>query len=749
MQDVRRCLGAAHNTPRTTACILLRVQRKAIQQLSTGLINRIAAGEVIERPASVVKELVENALDAGAKRIVVEVEDGGRELVRVIDDGSGIPAEQLPLAFAEHATSKLACDEDLFRIDTMGFRGEALASIGSVSHARLLSRTIESEAAYEIFNRGGTVTAAQAAAGNVGTTLEIRNLFYNTPARRKFMKGSATEFGHISDIVLRLALPYPQVSFKLSHNGRVSLDLPAAGDRDRWLSAWPKEFAEQHLPLEVRDAEVRLRGLIGLPETARPTPKYQYVYLNGRHVRDKFITHAAREAFRGLMEPGRHPAVILLLDIPPADVDVNVHPTKIEVRFRDSGRIHGLVLSALREKLLGSDLTPNAVAFRSDADVPFREEMRQRLAAFFKGPGASLAAPLPGASENGSGPAAAAGFDFLPPEPVQGRLPLTTRPIEDQAGERRETQGVGPAGGLGEPIDRRALMLRFLEGFPATPTGPQAGEIGNVERPTALVTAEEASALDEAIPSAQARLENAALSAETNRIGSAPPGIVSHEGNVSHNSRVAQADSTGPRPPSPPARAATSKNSAIQVHNSYLVAETEEGMIIIDQHALHERVMYEELRGRLLRGPLEAQRLLIPATVAATPRQMALLDSIAPLLQRLGVELSPFGPQTLAVHAFPSFLEKLDPAEFVRELLERGEQELLDLHDEELLHEVLDMMACKAAVKAGDPLTGAEIEALLQHRHLVERSSNCPHGRPTTLRLTLSDLEKQFKRTGF
>src|SRR5688500_249266 len=259
------------------------MERRRIQQLSASLVNRIAAGEVIERPAAVVKELVENAIDAGSTNILVEVEDGGRALIRVTDDGSGIPPDDLPLAFASHATSKLRDDDDLFRINTMGFRGEALASIGSVSHARILSRTPASEAAYEIHNRGGVISDAQAAAGNTGTTVEVRNLFFNTPARRKFIKGAATEFGHVSEMVLRLALPHPGIAFKLLHNNRTALDLPPTGSaEERLLAAWPDEFREQRLPLDVRDAELKLRGVVGLPELARPTAKYQYVYLNGR-----------------------------------------------------------------------------------------------------------------------------------------------------------------------------------------------------------------------------------------------------------------------------------------------------------------------------------------------------------------------------------------------------------------------------------------------------------------------------------
>jgi DNA mismatch repair protein MutL len=615
------------------------MERRSIHQLSPSLVNRIAAGEVIERPASVVKELVENSIDAGATQITVEVEDGGRELIRVIDDGCGIPANELPLAFASHATSKLQTDEDLFAISTMGFRGEALASIGAVSHARVLSRTSESDAAYEIFNRGGTISAAQAAAGNVGTTIDVRNLFFNTPARRKFMKGSQTEFGYINDAVLRTALPHPKISFKLLHNGKVVLDLPATIEQERLLAAWPTEFHDQRLPIQSRDAEVRLWGIVGLPDLARPSAKYQYFFLNGRPIRDKFIQHAVRESYRGLTEPGRYPAAILMLTVPPQDVDVNVHPTKSEVRFRDSGRIHGLVMAVIREKLMESDLAPTAVPMSNDADDRARMDMQAKLAAFFRG---QFPAPT------------------TAPAPAFPPLPL----------------GEGRGEGVSS-VESFSVLNQTPHALPPTDTPFRPAPI----HPNPLPGGE---------------------------------GI-----------------------------------RAIQLHNSYLVAESEDGLIIIDQHALHERIMFEELMARVTRGPLESQRLLIPITLPASSRQMALLDQIQALLQRLGIELSSFGPQTIAIQGFPSFLERLDPAEFVRELLERGEQELLDLHEEELLHEILDMMACKAAVKAGDPLTSGEIEALLARKDLVSRSSNCPHGRPTTLRLTLKDLEKQFKRTGF
>lgn len=592
--------------------------RKPIRQLPPGLINRIAAGEVIERPASAVKECVENALDAGATRILVEIVEGGRSMIRITDDGVGIPPDELPLAFAAHATSKISRDEDLFAVATMGFRGEALASIGSVSFARIVSRTPESDSAHEIANRGGDISSVRPLAGDRGTTIEIRDLFFNVPARRKFLKGSATEAGHVSDAITRVALARPDVSFKLISDGRTSLDLPASSPRLRWLEAWPESMRDSALDLDRRDDLIRICGVIGLPELAQPHTKHQHLLVNGRWVRDKFVGHALKEAYRGLTEPGRNPAAVLMIDLPPDSVDVNVHPTKSEVRFRDSSRIHGLVLASIREVLLGNDLAPRAElrpVVSRDVE-PVRDELREQLAAFFRA---------------GSTPA--------------------------------------PAGG------------RFVP----EPIAPP--------------------------PSADVR---------------APVPIEAE-----------------------PARQAIAAISAVQIHNSYLVAESEDGLVIIDQHALHERIMFEELLARVSRGPLESQRLLIPMTAPLASGQIDHLPKIKPVFERLGIEIDAIGPDTVAVHAFPSFLHRLDPVAFVKDAFDRADNDAAVLDQESLVRDVLDLMACKAAVKAGDPLTQAEISALMAQRDLVTRSSNCPHGRPTTLKLTLRDLEKQFKRTGF
>lgn len=679
--------------------------RRPIAQLPPDLVNRIAAGEVIERPASVVKELVENALDAGARRITVEIEDGGRSLVRVIDDGAGIARDELPLAFAQHATSKLRDDLELAAIQTMGFRGEALASIGSVSRARILSRCGE-EAAWEIRNDGGRISPPMAAAGNAGTAVEVRDLFFNTPARRKFLKSAAAESGQVTDMLIRLALPRADVHFRYVRDGKVVGDWPAAlhegecasSERaqalyaespqvQRLLIAWPAEYVEafcaRPMCIDASDGRQgsvwRLRGIVGLPEFAATAARYQHFYVNGRAVRDRSAGHALREAYRGLTEPGRHPAAVLMLQLPPDEVDVNVHPTKAEVRFRDASRVWSLVHSAVREALLSSgDLAPKA---RPQADPPAwsvpREDVRHTLASFFK---------------------EALGQAQQRLEP-SGNAPAATDALET---------GLG----LGE-VDRDAIKIALRDEARASRalTGSRAGQ------------------------------EDAAADRERRLVVGGPAGS-----DVEPAREPAFA--AAPDHSATPGGSATVR--AIQLHNSYLVVQSDDGMEIIDQHALHERIIFEDLLARLKRGAMEGQRLLLPVTFEAPEAQVALVEELSPALQRLGIEAEAFGPRSVAVHAFPSFLARLDPAAFITELLSRAEGEHIAPADEEtMLHEVLDMMACRAAVKAGDPLTPAEIAALVERRGLVARSSNCPHGRPTTLRLSLADLERQFKRTGF
>lgn len=615
-----------------------------IRPLPPLLVNQIAAGEVVERPASVVKELVENSLDAGASRILVELEQGGIELIRITDDGRGIPPDELALALAPHATSKIRDASDLDRVATMGFRGEALASITSVSRLTLRSRATDQTAAAELSAEGDSIGEVRPAAGPPGTCVTVRNLFFNTPARRKFLRTPQTEQGHCLDWLRDLALAWPAVAFEVRTDGRVALDVPPnQGPRERAIAIVGKELESQLLECHYDAFDdsrgLTLWGLVGLPSIARATNKAQHVFINGRAVRDKTIQHALREAYRGLIEPGRHPTAVLMLAMGPEAVDVNVHPAKLEVRFRDQSAVHSGVLRAVREALRRADLTPEFSPSRPAISYGER--------------------------------------DAILPMPERPREPL--------------------------PI----AAARFVESFGrVAPAGPQARlDIGAIRE--ALAT-----------PPAPAAPDAAPTSVSE---ASTPAGPVQ-------------------APPPPP---------LLQVHRSYVVTQDDEGIVIIDQHALHERVMFEALLARVSKEDLESQRLLMPAAIAAEAAHLALLPRLAGLFKRIGIAAEPLGPRAIGVFAFPSFLFErgVDPVEFVSALLDRAAAEDFAPDGEEAMREVLDMMACKAAVKAGDRLQTPELAALIDLREDVERSSNCPHGRPTSIRLSLRELERRFGRS--
>ena len=628
-----------------------------IKVLSDLLVNKIAAGEVIERPASVVKELVENSVDAGASHVSITIEDGGKQLIRVSDDGVGMDAESLRLAVMPHATSKISTEDDLFNIGTLGFRGEALPSIGSVSQMRIVSRPKDQIEGSEIIVAAEKVESSSAAGCRAGTTIEVRDLFFNVPARRKFLKSNATEVGHINEQISRLALAHRQVGFDLTNNGRNTMKLPGGGGiRERLSSLFGAELAGELITIERAERGLHIEGYVAPPSKSRSTAAGQYILLNGRFIRDKFVQHAVREAYRGLMEHNRHPIVFLFLTVEPSMVDVNVHPTKTEVRWQDSNLVHSQVLAALRDKFLTSDLAPAVrtsslgESERPDPEPADAEEFRRGAAAFFKS------------------------------------LPPTDRSVGDKFNPSRF--GGGGAGGGAPDFAREARSPDEIR--PAVWKTLYGSDAGVRQSPS--------------------------------------------ESFGSSSSETALEDDR-------------TRWKAIQIHNTYLVAETEEGMVIIDQHALHERIMYEKLKKQFVSGPLESQRLLLPETMNATGREMALLQENEELLHKLGIEAEPFGQDSIAIHAFPSLLKDADAISFLRDLLDQLGEKGKQWSAEEAIHEILDMMSCKAAVKAGDPLTPEEIDALISQKSFVDKSSNCPHGRPTTLRFRISDLEKQFKRT--
>ncbi|MGP1310250.1 MAG: DNA mismatch repair endonuclease MutL [Phycisphaerales bacterium] len=603
---------------------------REIIRLPTLVVNQIAAGEVVERPASVVKELVENAIDAGATRIAVDLEQGGIELVRVTDDGAGVPLEQAPLMLAPHATSKVREIGDLDAIATMGFRGEAVASILSVSRMSVRSRTRDAEGGWSIEASGDEVGEPAPCAAPVGTSVAVRTLFFNTPARRKFLRTVGTEQTRCAEVVRDAALAHAHIGFTLTvrterGDERTLFEYPPGqSPRERAIEVLGREYESQLLEIHADtfdDARgVALWGLIGLPSIARSTARAQHVFVNGRPVRDRTIQHAIGEAYRGLIEPGKYPTAAILLEMSPAGVDVNVHPTKTEVRFRDSSAVHQTVYRACRDALRARDLTPVWEWKKRESEGPAQP--------------------------------------FLP------------------ARADEEPSPTPPTGGRGS------------DGEADTTSLPRSGR-GEGQGPS------------------PARVE-------------AKPSVL-------------------PRP----------ADRVLQVHNSYLVTQDEEGLLIIDQHALHERVMFEKLLARLgEKGSLESQRLLTPTVVEVGAHQMGKLEELQETLTRLGVEAHPIGRASVAVHAFPSFLfdRGVEPGEFLLELFDKADARGLAAGKEEALHEVLDMMACKAAIKAGDRMSEGELTELLALRERVERSSNCPHGRPTTIRLPIRELEKRFGR---
>jgi DNA mismatch repair protein MutL len=618
-----------------------------IQQLPHSVVTKIAAGEVIERPASVVKELLENAVDAGSHRIDVEIEQGGTDLIRVVDDGCGIIADDLPLALASHATSKLQSADELFQIQTLGFRGEALASIGGVAQVMLQSRPAGEACGAQIACNGGELSEVRAWNGSPGTRIEVRHLFYNTPVRRKFLRTPSTEMGHISEAFTRLALAHSRSLFEadvergvrsrglhltLRHNNKGVYDLPSSAVLlDRIAAFFGPEVSNQLYAVQNHQGAATLTGYIADPACERGTARMQYLFVNGRCIRDRTLGHAIQEAYRGLLMTGRYAVTFLFLDLPPEQIDVNVHPTKAEVRFRDSQALHHLVFSTIRQRLRAENLT---------ARLQLPSTMR---------PSESLGTP--------SQPAPA--LDTAP-------WSLTSPPADER----------GPALPFVAPVP------------PSTPGLP----------------------------------------------GPIPP--------------VEAAPST---PPAPPPSSMTTRDGhpaskIIQLYDSYLVVETEEGMLVIDQHALHERILFEQIKRRIQSGPLETQPLLIPEPVELTAEQAARALEHREALAELGLGIEDFGGGTVLLTSYPALLSRRSPQTILHAVVDHLVSKERTPSREMLFNDLMSVMACHAAVRAGDRLTPEQMAALVEQRQLADDTHHCPHGRPTALLFSRHDLERQFRR---
>jgi len=621
----------------------------SIRILPPEVVSRIAAGEIVERPSSVLKELIENSIDSGATEVLIELEDGGKRLIRIRDNGSGIEPEDLPLAFERHATSKLTDEHvagGLFGIGTLGFRGEALASVASVADVEVLTRTHKAPHGYR-YRPGGSPSPA--AVPDTGTTIEVRSLFHNVPARRKFLRSSSTELSHALDAVTRLALGFPGIRFRAGHEGKSAFDFKAARDLgERLEQILGKDAAALLLPLATGSAPPCVSGFVGNPRLSRKDGRGQSFFVNGRWVRDRVLSHALRSAYQGYQTPGSQPVAYLFIDVPEDEVDVNVHPAKVEVRFRESSQVYSLVQRSVRDAL--------------DAGAE------------------------------------------------RGQEPLAGAPLESAAPGMRSASAAA-----GAPPDAlaaiRAAALEFLRSPERAPAPRMRGN-GGIARASAS-------------PSEPFFAE------------SAPP--------VSPPSAV-----PGPRRVLP----------AFQILDSYIVLESPEGLVLIDQHAFHEKIIFEEVVRRMQEGRVESQRLLLPEVVDVPPSWMPISGEVARALAPFGFEIEPFGETAVAIHAFPGVLDRetggTDLGAIVRaafeSALEHGGKVLEEPGGEApgalgaAVRRLAATIACKRAVKAGQRLREDEIQSLIARGELAEDPRHCPHGRPAAVFLTRRDLEKQFDR---
>lgn len=612
------------------------VPRRAIRELPDELISQIAAGEVVERPASVVRELVDNALDAGATQVTVRLMAGGIRAIGVEDDGSGIPVDELPLALRRHATSKIRSLAELEQVGTMGFRGEALAAVASVSELHLVSRTADVAHAHRLDARTGELVPASR---GVGTSVEVRELFFSTPARRKFLKTQATEFAHCVEAVRRHALVRPDVGFAVWHDGKLTEQWRPAEHAQRMADLLGEEFLAQSRAVDMQAGPLRVLGRVGLPEAARSKADHQYAYVNGRFVRDKLISHALRSAYEDVLHGQRQPAYVLFLQIDPARVDVNVHPAKVEVRFRDAGEVYQVVRRAVVQAL------------------------------------AAPAAPVPQEET-------ASLSDAVPPQPSQAFM---AGPVASPAPESalRSAPWRPAAPPVAPPPHQQRLSLQELSRLYAPEPSPVP-----TPAPVTPVVSEEEWPLGRALG---------------------------------------------------------------QLAGVYILAENAQGLVVVDMHAAHERIVYERLKASAHGRELPAQPLLLPVSLAATPTEHALAEAHHAELLAFGLDVAPLGPGRLAVRSLPAALPHADPVALTRAVLrELGELELGGTQAGQLIErardEVLATLACHSAVRAHRRLTLEEMNALLRQMEATERAGQCNHGRPTWRQMTLKDLDSLFLR---
>ncbi|PUE43823.1 DNA mismatch repair endonuclease MutL [Limnohabitans sp. Hippo3] len=666
--------------------------RRPIRELPDELISQIAAGEVVERPASVVRELVDNAMDAGARSITLRLMGGGTRLISVEDDGSGIAPDELPVALKRHATSKIGNLDELESVMTMGFRGEALAAINSVSELTLLSRMDGQPTAFALDGRTGEIRPAARA---IGTTVEVKELFFSTPARRKFLKSDSTELAHCIEAVRRHALARPDVGFAIWHEGKLveqwRVHPGTAGLEQRLADVLGEEFVAQSIAVEYNAGPLKVIGRAGLPDAARSRPDHQFAYVNGRFVRDKVVMHGARSAYEDVLHGNKQPAYALFMQIDPTLVDVNVHPTKIEVRFRDSRAVHQAVRHALENALAA----PRSQNLNDETD------------------------------------SSASNFDLK--APVIKALPESASWQQGgMAFERPATSNFSaptykPAGFLRPRVDGEQAMADLKALWQPSQPSPHAAEAAGVWEAAPAAEGHSRAGATSLIETGSAAAQGDSLAGASSYRATETPAAPLPEGDWPLGRAVAQ------------------------LHGVYILAENKQGLVVVDMHAAHERIVYERLKNQLNttdgEGPrIASQPLLIPATFAATPTEVATAEACAEALEQLGLEISPLSAKTLAVRAVPTSLPQGDAVELARSVLAELAQHDASTVVQRAQNEILATMACHGAVRANRRLTLDEMNGLLRQMEETERSDQCNHGRPTWRQMTMRDLDALFLR---
>ena len=670
-----------------------------IKILSDNLANQIAAGEVVERPASVIKELVENALDAGARRIQVDVELGGRRLMRVADDGFGMTRDDAVLAFERHATSKIKTLEDLSQIATLGFRGEALASIASVAKVELVTKTEQAEAATRVEIEGGRLRDVKDFARTTGTAISVRDLFFNTPARRKFMRSEATENYHLTSIVTHYALANPKIAFVLTSNGREVLRVSPARDlRERAYQIFGANLVESLLPVSGgREFVARINGFISAPRERRTTRDGQYFFINGRFVRDKIIAGGLLEGFRSVLPHGVYPVAFLFLDVPLEEIDVNVHPAKTEVRFRRSEAVKEVISEAIRGALVSAGIMAEAQTFSSKHQVAASgvENFPQKAAENHQ--------PKIEFSANASQHVQQFESEFQKPD---------KQPVESVAVETPEIETQNQSASFEIPVSSGE--------FEQTAESRNQGESGDGG-------------------DSKFQIQDSEIEKQNSNLKSV--------GQLNSNFPPFDSGEKIPKPIEVENLSSSKIRPIGQLHESYIIAVDDEGMLLIDQHVAHERILFDKFRRSETERKIQSQNLLLPETVDLSPAQAAAFAEIEADLESLGFGLMRLSGRTIAIKAVPTDLPPSEARNLLAEILDAIEREKRGGAKAAMRDRIAASLACKAAVKVNMKLTTEKMQWLIDKLLTTSSPTTCPHGRPVILRLTMKDIERGFHRT--